>query len=136
MLRIEHLTKTYGGKKAVDDLSLHIRAGEIYGFIGHNGAGKTTTIKSCCGILQFEEGEIYVDGASIREDPIGCKRKSPICRIIPTCTNFSAGCSISILLPMFMAFSRRNGNSASRNMPISLALPKTLLSLSAPIPMV
>lgn len=75
MLRIEHLTKTYGGKKAVDDLSLHIRAGEIYGFIGHNGAGKTTTIKSCCGILQFEEGEIYVDGAPIREDPIGCKRK-------------------------------------------------------------
>ena len=53
MLRIEHLTKTYGGKKAVDDLSLHIRAGEIYGFIGHNGAGKTTTIKSCCGILQL-----------------------------------------------------------------------------------
>lgn len=75
MLRIEHLTKTYGGKKAVDDLSLHIRAGEIYGFIGHNGAGKTTTIKSCCGILQFEEGEIYVDGVSILEDPIGCKRK-------------------------------------------------------------
>ena len=75
MLRIEHLTKTYGGKKAVDDLSLHIRAGEIYGFIGHNGAGKTTTIKSCCGILQFEEGEIYVDGVSIRVDPIGCKRK-------------------------------------------------------------
>lgn len=75
MLRIEHLTKTYGGKKAVDDLSLHIRAGEIYGFIGHNGAGKTTTIKSCCGILQFEEGEIYVDGVSIQEDPIGCKRK-------------------------------------------------------------
>lgn len=75
MLRIEHLTKTYGGKKAVDDLSLHIRAGEIYGFIGHNGAGKTTTIKSCCGILQFEEGEINVDGVSIREDPIGCKRK-------------------------------------------------------------
>ena len=75
MLRIEHLTKTYGGKKAGDDLSLHIRAGEIYGFIGHNGAGKTTTIKSCCGILQFEEGEIYVDGVSIREDPIGCKRK-------------------------------------------------------------
>ena len=135
MLRIEHLTKTYGGKKAVDDLSLHIRAGEIYGFIGHNGAGKTTTIKSCCGILQFEEGEIYVDGASIREDPIGCKRKIAYLPDNPD-LNFSAGCSISILLPMFMAFSRRNGNSASRNMPISLALPKTLLSLSAPIPMV
>lgn len=75
MLKIEHLTKTYGEKKAVDDLNLHIKAGEIYGFIGHNGAGKTTTIKSCCGILQFEQGEIYVDGVSIRQDPIACKQK-------------------------------------------------------------
>lgn len=75
MLRIEHLTKFYGDKKAVDDLSLHIRPGEIYGFIGHNGAGKTTTIKSCCGILQFDQGEIYVDGVSVKEDPLGCKRK-------------------------------------------------------------
>ena len=58
MLKIEHLTKIYGEKKAVDDLSLHIRPGEIYGFIGHNGAGKTTTIKSCVGILQFEQGEL------------------------------------------------------------------------------
>ena len=62
MLKIEHLTKLYGEKKAVDDLSLHIRPGEIYGFIGHNGAGKTTTIKSCAGILQFEQGEITIDG--------------------------------------------------------------------------
>ena len=75
MLRIEHLTKTYGEKKAVDDLSLQIRAGEIYGFIGHNGAGKTTTIKSCCGILQFEQGEIYVDGISVQDDPIACKQR-------------------------------------------------------------
>ena len=64
MLKIEHLTKIYGDKKAVDDLSLHIRPGEIYGFIGHNGAGKTTTIKSCAGILQFEQGEITIDGRS------------------------------------------------------------------------
>lgn len=75
MLRIEHLTKTYGDKKAVDDLSLHIQKGEIYGFIGHNGAGKTTTIKACCGILQFDRGEIYVDGVSIRENPLACKAK-------------------------------------------------------------
>ena len=75
MLRIEHLTKTYGDKKAVNDLSLHICPGEIYGFIGHNGAGKTTTIKSCCGILQFDRGEIYVDGISIREKPLECKAK-------------------------------------------------------------
>lgn len=75
MLRIEHLTKQYGEKKAVDDLSLHIRAGEIYGFIGHNGAGKTTTIKSCCGILKFDEGEVYIDGVSLRQDPLICKKK-------------------------------------------------------------
>lgn len=75
MLRIEHLTKVYGDKKAVDDLSLHISPGEIYGFIGHNGAGKTTTIKSCCGILQFESGEIYVDGLPMKEKPLECKSK-------------------------------------------------------------
>ena len=75
MLRIEHLTKNYGEKKAVDDLSLHIRSGEIYGFIGHNGAGKTTTLKSCCGILQFDSGEIYVGNDSMKENPIGCKKK-------------------------------------------------------------
>lgn len=73
MLQINHLTKTYGDKKAVDDLSLHIQPGEIYGFIGHNGAGKTTTIKSCCGILQFDSGEILINGKSITKDPIGCK---------------------------------------------------------------
>ena len=76
MLKIEHLTKRYGEKKAVDDLSLHIEKGEIYGFIGHNGAGKTTTIKACCGILQFDSGEIWVDGVSVRDDPLSCKRKS------------------------------------------------------------
>ena len=75
MLKIEHLTKTYGDKKAVDDLSLHIRPGEIYGFIGHNGAGKTTTIKSVCGILQYDSGEIAIDGVSLKKDPLGCKSR-------------------------------------------------------------
>ncbi len=75
MLNISHLTKTYGDKKAVDDLSLHIAPGEIYGFIGHNGAGKTTTIKSVVGILQFDEGEIAIDGTSLKDDPIACKKK-------------------------------------------------------------
>ena len=75
MLKIENLTKRYGDKKAVDNVSLHIRAGELYGFIGHNGAGKTTTLKACCGILRFDEGEIYVDGISVRENPIACKSK-------------------------------------------------------------
>ena len=73
MLYIKNLTKTYGEKKAVDDLSLHIAPGEIYGFIGHNGAGKTTTLKSVTGILQFDSGEITIGGRSIRQDPIGCK---------------------------------------------------------------
>lgn len=75
MLRIENLTKAYGEKKAVDNLSLHILPGEIYGFIGHNGAGKTTTLKSVAGILAFDQGEIYVDGTSVRTNPIECKRK-------------------------------------------------------------
>ncbi len=75
MLRIEHLTKRYGEKAAVEDLCLHIQPGEIYGFIGHNGAGKTTTLRACAGILQFEEGEIYIDGASVRADPLLCKRR-------------------------------------------------------------
>ena len=74
MLKIDHLTKTYGEKKAVDDLSLHIRAGEIYGFIGHNGAGKTTTLKAVAGILQFDAGEIIVNGKSICTQPLDCKR--------------------------------------------------------------
>ena len=74
MLDIQHLTKTYGDKKAVDDLTLHIAPGEIYGFIGHNGAGKTTTLKSVVGILQFDQGEITIGGKSIKTDPLACKR--------------------------------------------------------------
>ena len=73
MLKIENLTKAYGDKKAVDDLSLHIKSGEIYGFIGHNGAGKTTTLKSVAGILRFDSGEIYIDGKSVKTEPIACK---------------------------------------------------------------
>lgn len=75
MLNIQHLTKKYGDKKAVDDLSLHIAPGEIYGFIGHNGAGKTTTLKSVVGIQQFDEGEITIGGKSIKDDPLACKKQ-------------------------------------------------------------
>ena len=75
MLRIEGLTKKYGEKKAVDGLSLHIQKGEIFAFIGHNGAGKTTALKACCGILQYEEGEVFIDGVSMRENPLTCKKK-------------------------------------------------------------
>ena len=75
MLNIQHLTKTYGEKKAVDDLSLRIAPGEIYGFIGHNGAGKTTTLKAVAGILPFDQGEITVGGLSMKADPLICKRQ-------------------------------------------------------------
>lgn len=74
MLKIEHLTKKYGDKVAVDDLNIEIKSGEIYGFIGHNGAGKTTTLKACCGILPFEEGNITINGLSIKDNPIECKK--------------------------------------------------------------
>lgn len=74
MLNIQHFTKTYGEKKAVDDLSLHIAPGEIYGFIGHNGAGKTTTLKAAVGILQFDTGEITIGGHSIKTEPLACKQ--------------------------------------------------------------
>ena len=76
MLQINHYTKQYSanGPKAVDDLTLHIRPGEIYGFLGHNGAGKTTTIKACCGILDFTEGEILVNGMSVKKKPLECKK--------------------------------------------------------------
>ncbi len=75
MLRIEHYTKRYGDKVAVDNLSLRIAPGEIYGFIGHNGAGKTTTLKACAGILTPDEGNIFVNGTSIKDDPMTCKRQ-------------------------------------------------------------
>lgn len=75
MLNITHLTKTYGEKKAVDDLSLTIAPGEIYGFIGHNGAGKTTTLKSVVGIQQFDAGEITICGISLKKDPLACKKQ-------------------------------------------------------------
>ncbi|CUB11822.1 ABC-type transporter ATP-binding protein EcsA [Bacillus cereus] len=75
MLEIINFSKTYkGGKKAVDHLNITVKAGDIFGFIGHNGAGKSTTIKSLVGVIEFEEGEIFVDGHSVKKDPIACKR--------------------------------------------------------------
>ena len=91
MLRIEHLTKTYGDKKAVDDLSLHIAPGEIYGFIGHNGAGKTTTLKSVAGILQFDAGTITIGGRSILSDPLECKKELAYIPDNPDLYDFMSG---------------------------------------------
>ena len=91
MLKIEHLTKTYGDKKAVDNLNLHIKPGEIYGFIGHNGAGKTTTLKSVVGILQFDEGEILINGKSFRTAPLDCKRDIAYIPDTPDLYDFMTG---------------------------------------------
>ena len=91
MLKINHFTKTYGDKKAVDDLTLHIHAGEVYGFIGHNGAGKTTTLKSVAGILQFDGGEVLVDGVSIKADPLVCKKKMAYIPDNPDLYDFMTG---------------------------------------------
>ena len=91
MLKIEHLTKTYGEKKAVDDLSLHILPGEIFGFIGHNGAGKSTTIKSAVGILRYDAGTITVCGKDLARDPIGCKRELAYIPDNPDLYDFMSG---------------------------------------------
>ena len=91
MLKIEHLTKTYGDKKAVDDLSLHIRPGEIFGFIGHNGAGKSTTLKSAVGILKFDAGRITINGDSITEAPVMCKRELAYIPDNPDLYDFMSG---------------------------------------------
>ena len=91
MLYIEHLTKTFGEKKAVDDLSLHIAPGEIYGFIGHNGAGKTTTLKSVVGIQQFDSGEITIGGTSIQKDPLTCKKQIAYIPDTPVLYDFMTG---------------------------------------------
>ena len=91
MLNISHLTKLYGEKRAVDDLSLTIQPGEIYGFIGHNGAGKTTTLKSVAGILKFDSGDITVGGISIKSDPIACKKQMAYIPDNPDLYDFMTG---------------------------------------------
>ena len=91
MLRIEHLTKTYGDKKAVDDLSLHIAPGQVFGFIGHNGAGKTTTIKACCGILGYDEGSIFIDGLDLSQQPLECKQRIAYIPDDPALYNYLSG---------------------------------------------
>ncbi len=91
MLRIENCTKIYGNTVAVDKLSLHIHKGEIYGFIGHNGAGKTTTIKGCCGILSFDEGEVFINGISMSKTPLECKKLMAYIPDNPDLYNYMTG---------------------------------------------
>ena len=91
MLQIDHLTKKFGDTVAVNNLSLHIRPGEIYGFIGHNGAGKTTTLRSVAGIQKFDEGEIRIGGLSLADDPIGCKKQLAYIPDNPDLYDFMSG---------------------------------------------
>ena len=106
MLNISHLTKKYGEKTAVDDLSLEINSGEIYGFIGHNGAGKTTTIKAVVGILGFDNGEITIDGQSIKTNPIGCKKKLAYIPDNPDLFDYMSGIKYLKLTDIFLARNR------------------------------
>ncbi len=91
MLKIHSLTKRYGEKCAVDNLTLEIAPGEIYGFIGHNGAGKTTTLKSCIGLLSFDEGDIFIDGISVLADPMEAKRRTAYIPDNPDLYEFLSG---------------------------------------------
>ena len=91
MLQIEHLTKTYGEKKAVDDLSLHILPGEIYGFIGHNGAGKTTTLRAAAGVMDFTEGRILIDGHDVKKEPVAAKKVTAFLPDNPDLYDFMKG---------------------------------------------
>ena len=136
MLRIEHLTKTYGEKKAVDDLSLHIEPGQIYGFIGHNGAGKTTTIKACCGILKFDAGEICIDGKSIKTQALECKREMAYIpdNPDPTCTISYPVSNTSTSSPTSTACPPTRATSAYTVTPTSSSSPMTSPSPSPPIP--
>ena len=118
MLQIAHYTKRYGNKVAVDDLSLEIRAGEIFGFIGHNGAGKTTTIKAVAGILPYEEGTITVDGLSVKDDPLECKKRIAYIPDNPDLYEFLPGIRyLNFVADIFEVPSAKSGRSASIIMP-------------------
>lgn len=115
MLKIEHLTKVYGSKRAVDDLSIHINPGEIYGFIGHNGAGKTTTIKACCGLLTPDEGEIRINDISMRENPLECKKQLAYIPDNPDLYEFMTGIQyLSFVADIFGVSSEKRSQSINK----------------------
>ena len=114
MLKIENLTKCYGEKKAVDDLTLVIAPGEIYGFIGHNGAGKTTTLKACMGLIDFDEGNIFIDGKSVKDEPIECKRISAYIPDNPSLYEFMSGIKyLHFIADVFQVDESRNDKISS-----------------------
>lgn len=109
MLEIRNLTKTYGEKKAVDNLTLEIKDGEIYGFIGHNGAGKTTTLKACIGLLSFDTGDIIIDGISVLRDPMECKRITAYIPDNPDLYDFLSGIKyLNFVADVYKVGSERN----------------------------
>ena len=133
MLTIKNYSKIYkGNKKAVDNLSLTVEAGDIYGFIGHNGAGKTTTLRAVVGVLDFEEGDILIDGVSIKKDPVGCKMKMAYIPDNPDLYEHLTG----IAYLNFIGDLFKVGENVSRGMEISLRLRGILMIPLRPIPMV
>ena len=129
MLNIEHLTKRYGDKIAVDNLSLHIAPGEIYGFIGHNGAGKTTTLKSVVGILKFDNGEIKINGTSIKQNPEACKREIAYIPDNPDIYDFMTGTKYLNFIADIFGIGIAERNERIKNMPICLNYPRIFHSL-------
>ena len=128
MLKIGKLTKTFGEKRAVDDLTLDIAAGEIYGFIGHNGAGKTTTIKCVCGIQNFDSGEITLDGVSVTADPMTFKKQIAYIPDNPDLYDFMSGIKYLNFIADIFGVSAEERKARIKNTVIFLNLPVTLIS--------
>ena len=122
MLNISHLTKRYGDKLAVDDLSIHIAPGEIYGFIGHNGAGKTTTLKAAVGILQYDSGTITLDGTDLQADPLGCKAKLAYIPDNPDLYDFMTGIKYLLFIADIFGVSAKDRNDRIRELADQLGL--------------
>ena len=128
ILEIKNFSKTYkGNKKAVDNLCITVEAGDIYGFIGHNGAGKSTTIKSVVGVLEFTEGEIYIDGHSVKKEPMECKSITAYIPDNPDIyMNFLQVFSILILLQIYSGLNRVSDRKELKLMEIFLELQRIL----------
>ena len=122
MLNISHLTKRYGDKLAVDDLSIHIAPGEIYGFIGHNGAGKTTTLKAAVGILQYDSGTITIDGTDLQADPLGCKAKLAYIPDNPDLYDFMTGIKYLLFIADIFGVRAKDRNDRIRELADQLGL--------------
>lgn len=128
MLKIKHFSKVYDGKPAVDDLSLEVAAGDIYAFIGHNGAGKTTTIKACCGILQFEQGDILINGLSVKEKPIECKQQIAYIPDNPELYEYLSGIKYLNFVADIYGVGKKSAQSALQNTQTYSALQRILPS--------